>query len=138
MSKVLALTEGQNFDSYEDLNAKLAELTRSGRLSEAARAWKQDDPKWRVQELAYEAMEADDPLEALRLVNEAQKADPDCTDAQRLMVSLLPMELDNRIQLMREVVDKAERNLGEKVFAETMGHFWGVLSTRPYMRARQE
>lgn len=138
MREVLALTEGQDFDSFEDLNANIAELTRDGRLAEKARAWKQDDPKWRAQELAYEAMEADDPIEALRLVDEAQKLDPDCTDAQRLMVALLPMELDNRIQLMREVIVKAERNLGETFFEENMGHFWGVLQTRPYMRARQD
>jgi tetratricopeptide (TPR) repeat protein len=138
MREVLALTEGHDFDSIEDLNAKLADLSRSGRLSEKAQAWKQDDPKWRAQELAYEAMEADDPFDALRLVDEAQRLDPDCTDAQRLMVSLLPMELDNRIQLMREVVGKAERNFGERFFEENKGHFWGVLSTRPYMRAMQE
>ncbi len=138
MREVLALTEGHDFDSIEDVNARLADLTRSGRLSEKAQAWKQDDPKWRAQELAYEAMEADDPFVALRLVDEAQKLDPDCTDAQRLMVALLPMELDNRIQLMREVVGRAERNFGERFFEENKGHFWRVLPTRPYMRALQE
>jgi tetratricopeptide (TPR) repeat protein len=38
---------------------------------------------------------------------------------------------------MREVVEKAERNLGEAFFQEHMGHFWGTISTRPYMRAKQ-
>lgn len=93
---VRALIEGQSFESTEDLNARLAELTRGGRVSDLANAWKQDDPKWRAQELAYDAMEADDPFETLRLVAEAQKLDPDCTDAQRLVVSLLPMELDTQ------------------------------------------
>ena len=134
---VRALIEGQSFESTEDLNARLAELTRGGRISALANSWKQDDPNWRAQELAYDAMEADGPFEALRLVGEAQKLDPDCTDAQRLRVSLLPMELDNRIQLMRKVVDKAERNLGAAFFKENMGHFWEELSTRPYMRAEQ-
>jgi hypothetical protein len=116
---------------------RLAELARGGRISAMAGAWKQDDPKWRAQKLAYEALEADDIVEALRLAGEAQKLDPDCTDAQRFMVALLPMELDNRIQLMREVVDKAERNLGQSFFEEHTGHFWVTLSTRPYMRAQQ-
>ena len=53
------------------------------------------------------------------------------------MVSLMPMQLDNRIKLMREVVEKAERNLGESFFEEHTGHFWGTISTRPYMRAKQ-
>lgn len=137
LREVQALIEGQNFDSLEDLNAHLAELTRGGRLSEMANAWKQDDPKWRAQELAYDALEMDDFVEALRLVNEALTLDKDCTDAQRLMVSLLPVELENRIELMREVVETAERNLGEIFFTKNTGHFWGAVSTRPYMRAKQ-
>jgi hypothetical protein len=52
--------------------------------------------------------------------------DPDCTDAQRLMVSLLPMELDNRTQLMHEVVAKAERDFGERLFEENKGHCRGL------------
>jgi len=137
LREVQALLEGQEFESFDSLNARLAELTRGGRLSEMANAWRQDDPKWRAQELAYDALETDDIEEALRLVHEALKLDPDCTDAQRLMVSLLPMQLDNRLQLMREVVANAERNLGESFFEAHMGRFWGTVSTRPYMRAKQ-
>jgi len=77
-----------------------------------AQAVKQNDPKWRAQESAYAAMEAEDPFEALRLAQEARKLDPDCTDVLRLMVWPAPTELDNRIWLMREAGEKAERNLG--------------------------
>jgi tetratricopeptide (TPR) repeat protein len=137
MREVQALLEGQEFGSHEDLDAKLAELTRGGQVRKMANAWKRDDPKWRAQELAYDALEADDPVEALRMVHEALKLDPDCTEAAHLMVSLVPMDLDSRIRLMRETVDKAERNLGESLIPETTGHFWSTLSTRPYMRAKR-
>ncbi|HXM40978.1 MAG TPA: hypothetical protein VN924_06985 [Bryobacteraceae bacterium] len=46
MREVHALTEGQAFGSEDDLNAKLAELARGGKLHEMAGAWKRDDPKW--------------------------------------------------------------------------------------------
>ena len=137
LREVEALLEGHQFQSVDEINARLKELTSGGRISEMAGAWKRDDPKWRAQELAYEALETDDFVEALRLVKEATELDPDCTDAQRLMVALLPMELDNRIQLMREVVDGAERNLGDRLFEANAGHFWSTVSTRPYMRAKQ-
>src|ERR1039457_6510320 len=91
MREIQALLEGQEFASDDDHNAKLAELMRGGRLHEKANAWKRDDPKWRAQELAYDALEASDPVEALRLVHEALKLDPDCTEAQHPMVSLAPM-----------------------------------------------
>src|ERR1019366_5222367 len=68
MREIQALLEGQEFASDDDHNAKLAELMRGGRLHEKANAWKRDDPKWRAQELAYDALEASDPVEALRLV----------------------------------------------------------------------
>ena len=133
-----ALIEGQEFETMDDLNARLLELIEQGCASETAQASKQNDPKWRAQELAYDAMEAEDPLEALRLAAQALRLDPDCTDALRLKVSLVPTELDTRIQRMREVVEKAERNLGEDFIEEHRGHFWGLLSTRPYMRAMQD
>ncbi len=135
MRDIHALLEGQEFSSTDDLNAKLMELTRGGRVPELAAAWKQDDPKWQAQQLAYDALETDDFEEALRLTYEAQKLDPDCVDARRLMVSLLPVEESNRLHLMREVISKAEENLGKAYFEEHKGHFWSVLETRPYMRA---
>ena len=129
-------TEGQ-FNNAEEVNARLAELISGGRISERAAAWKQDDPKWRAQQLAYDALETDDPAEAVRLVNAALVLDPNCTDAERLMVSILPMDNDSRLRLLRELVSKTEQNIGEDFFTENMGHFWGILETRPYMRARQ-
>ncbi len=137
MRQVQALLEGQRFESADELNAKLAELTRDGRLAGLADAWKQDDPRWRAQELAYDALETDDFMEALKLVHDALELDPDCTDAQRLMVALLPSPLETKLRLMREVVETAERNFGEDFIRESKGHFWGITSTRPYMRAMQ-
>lgn len=137
MRDIHALLEGQVFNNADEINARLTEITSGGRIPELAAAWMQDDPKWRAQQLAYDALETEDPAEALRLAHEAQEIDPDCIDAQRLSISLLPMDDDSRLRLLREVVAKAEKNLGEDFFAENMGHFWGVIETRPFMRALQ-
>ena len=135
--QIEALMEGQKFESIEQLNEKLSDLTSGGRLPQLADAWKRDDPKWRAQQLAYDALETGDFEEALRLVHDALELDPGCTDAQRLMVSLLPAPLENKIDLMTEVVETAERNFSEEYLREHMGHFWGRVTTRPYMRAKQ-
>jgi tetratricopeptide (TPR) repeat protein len=135
--QIEALMEGEKFANVDEANARLEELIGDGRLRDRARGWKQDDPKFRAQDLTYDALEADDLGEALRLVHEALELDPDCTDAQRLMVALLPTPVENRLHLMREVVEKAERALGEGFFQKNTGHFWGMVSTRPYMRAKQ-
>src|SRR5439155_20317357 len=51
-----ALLEGHQFQNVDEINARLAALTSGGRISEMAGAWKRDEPKWRAQELAYEAV----------------------------------------------------------------------------------
>lgn len=135
LRQIHALLEGEKFESAEDLNARLQQLTSSGQLGELTEARKQNDPKWQAQELVYDAMEASDPMTALGLVHRALKLDPACTDAQRLMVELIELEADNRIHLLREVVSKAEASFGPEFLAENTGHFWGILETRPYMRA---
>lgn len=137
LRQIHAAIEGEEFETADDLNARLKELTSSGQLGELANARKQNDPKWRAQELVYEAMDATDPVTTLELVLEALKLDPACTDAQRLMVDIAPMEPENRISLLREVVRKAEEGFGQEFFAKNTGHFWGMLDTRPYMRALQ-
>ena len=137
MREIHALLEGQQFDNIDQVNARLQELTLGGRISDIAGAWKRDDPKWRAQQLAYDALETDSLEEALRLCNEAVRLDPDCIDAQRLMVSVAPMSPEKRLFLMRDVVARAERILGERFFEENAGHFWGIIETRPYMRAKQ-
>lgn len=136
MLEMQTLIEGEQFGSIEEANRRLAELTKDGRLSQRARAWKQDDPKWRAQQLAYDALEVDNLPDALRLTTEAIRLDPDCTDAQRLQVSVAGGDAASKIRLMREVVARAERNFGEQFFQDTMGRFWGDVKTRPYLRAK--
>ena len=131
---IQALIGGERFESIEEANARLAELTRQGRIAEMANAWNRDDPKWRAQELAYDAMETDDFVDALRLAHEAVKLDPNCADAQRLIVSAVPMTAENRVDLMRELLAKVERSMGNDFIGENTGRFWGNVATRPYMR----
>ncbi len=39
-------------------------------------------------------------------------------------------------RLYEQGVQAGERALGEEVFAQEAGYFWGIIETRPYMRAR--
>ena len=41
----------------------------------------------------------------------------------------------NRVKHMEAALSYAEKALGEEYFKENEGHFWGLLETRPYMRA---
>ena len=61
---------------------------------------------------------------------------PDCADAYVLLAEHAKTA-DEAQNLYEQGVAAGERALGREAFAEHEGHFWGVLETRPYMRARQ-
>jgi tetratricopeptide (TPR) repeat protein len=96
-----------------------------------------DDNREQAQELAYDAMEAAEPGEASDLARRALDLDPDCTDALYTLALNAARSRGEQIQLLEQAVAAAERNLGGPgYFEENKGHFWGLLETRPYMRAR--
>jgi tetratricopeptide (TPR) repeat protein len=73
---------------------------------------------------------------AVLLAREALEAWPDCADAYNLLARRAP-DSESAARLYELGVAAGERALGPAAFAEAAGHFWGVLETRPYMRARQ-
>jgi len=95
------------------------------------------DAEFDAQELAYDAMEAaglGDLPRAIRLAKQAVKINPACVDAQMLL-SQGGSETE-RIENVAAVVALGEQALGPKFFKQNHGYFWGLLETRPYMRAR--
>ena len=52
-------------------------------------------------------------------------------------MALNQAEKDQIVELYKQGMEAGTRALGEKYFRENAGYFWGLLETRPYMRARQ-
>lgn len=87
-------------------------------------------------DLAYEA---DTEEEALRNVKKALTLDPGNLDARSMYLN---MTCDTDVELLEQMeiwIAKAEDDLRkEGYFQDDIGHFWGILETRPYMRFRDE
>lgn len=98
--------------------------------------WDEDSPQARAQQIMYEAFDASPPRRK-KLVREALDVCPDCTDAYVLMAEEA-RSLDEAKELLLKAVASGERALGEETFRECAEHFWGVMETRPYMRAKLE
>ncbi|MFP4105592.1 MAG: tetratricopeptide repeat protein [Phycisphaerae bacterium] len=94
------------------------------------------DPEYRAQMLYFAAMESGDPARVLKLLDEALGLDPDCVDALRITVEIGCESRDDLVEGMQNTVQIAEEKLGKEAFEDDRGHFWGVVRTRPYMRAR--
>jgi tetratricopeptide (TPR) repeat protein len=91
--------------------------------------------KARAQELALSAMSAGSTTEQLELAVKALVLDPRCTDALIILADVFE-EADDYIEAMHLIVMRAADDLGPELFERERGHFWELLETRPYMRAR--
>jgi len=91
-----------------------------------------------AQDLVYDAWEAADPEDAYALFERAIKLDPSNVDAWLGLMPYAELEGDDQIDFLRKLVAMGEKNLGKKMFKEGKGCFWGILETRPYMRARSQ
>ncbi len=88
-----------------------------------------------AQDLMYEAFEAQG-TRRVALAREALEISPDCADAYLLLAEETASSVEEARELLEQGVAAGERALGPEPFEEDVGHFWGILETRPYMRAR--
>jgi ST7 protein len=95
----------------------------------------QDTPLARAQTLVYRAFEEPDEVRRIQLARDALEICPDCADAYVVLAEHSPSRKD-ALGLYEQGVAAGERSLGPDGFQRDAGHFWGVLKTRPYMRAR--
>ena len=126
--------EGKNFANAAKANTFLQTLLESG-LAESLLDNVPLSLKDEAQELAFDAMEADNDTQAMKLAKCALRKDPDCVDA---LVVLAEIESDSPRKLiasLQKAVAAGERSLGAKFIAENKGDFWSIIETRPYMRA---
>jgi tetratricopeptide (TPR) repeat protein len=89
-----------------------------------------------AQDIMYDAWEAPTRKRRVALAQKALEVSPHCPDAYVLLAEETAKSLEEAIELYRRGVKAGERILGKKAFEEDAGHFWGILETRPYMRAR--
>lgn len=90
----------------------------------------------RAQQIMYQAFDATSARQRIALAQRALQISPDCTDAY-VMLAEYAESLPEAQRLYQQGLDAAHRVLGERTFRDLAGDFWGVLETRPYMRARE-
>lgn len=118
--------------SKSDLDALLASFTRL--LEDDGEG---DEALDLAQEKAFEAMEAPRAADRIALAKEALALSPLCSDAH-LVLAREAADADEALELYRRAVAVGAEALGETAFQDDVGSFWGLLETRPYMRARHE
>lgn len=136
MSEVTALLKGQDFESIEEAQAFLNERLAEGDLGDLPSRRPPETPLEKAQDLVYQALEATGK-KRIQLARKALKTSKDCADAYVLLAEETAQGPEEARELYEQGVKAGERALGPEAFEEDEGHFWGILETRPYMRARQ-
>src|SRR5712692_3788608 len=94
-----------------------------------------DEALFEAQDLIYEAFDARGARRAA-LARQALAISPDCADAYVLLAEETAASMVEACELLENGVAAGERALGPEPFEEDIGHFWGLIQTRPYLRAR--
>ncbi len=133
--------DDDDLDGEEDLPV-FDRRMMEGSLAELVGAMGDDtgpsDPKLnKAQKLMYQAWEEDNPAKRLTLAHKALATSPDCADAYVLLAEEEADTVARAAELYRQGIAAGERALGPQYFKDNEGHFWGLLETRPYMRARE-
>jgi tetratricopeptide (TPR) repeat protein len=87
-----------------------------------------------AQDIVYDAFDAWGRKQ-LQLVRKALQICPDCADAYVILAERCS-DVEKARDLYAQGVAAGERALGKGFFEQEAGRFWGMLQTRPYMRAR--
>jgi tetratricopeptide (TPR) repeat protein len=90
----------------------------------------------KAQELAWDAWEAETPEERIALAKKALKIFPGCTDAYNVL-AINETSVSKAAAHYQKAIEAFHKNRGAQFFRENSGFFWGIIETRPYMRAMQ-
>jgi tetratricopeptide (TPR) repeat protein len=133
LTAVNRLLSEHEFASVEEANTWLQQQLASGggTLPLAAPT----TPLEEAQEVVYQALQASGARRTA-LARKALTLSPDCADAYVLLAEAATDPQAAR-RLYEQGVAAGERALGAETFAKEAGSFWGLVETRPYMRARE-
>lgn len=124
-------TEGE-FEKPSNFDRRAME----GMLSQFGSTY--DDPQLNdAQEIMYQAWDENNPAKRISLAHKAISISPLCADAYVLLAEEQADTRKRALDLYKMGLKAGEEALGEEFFTENEGFFWGMLETRPYMRARE-
>lgn len=124
----------QEFGSVEEANQFMHQLMAStgGYVPEMSPRSSLE----RAQDVMYRAWESPNRSQRVKLARQALEISPDCADAYVLLAEENARTPAEARALYEQGVKAGERALSQEDFEEMVGYFWGILETRPYMRAR--
>jgi len=130
LAKLIEEINKKDFKSKDELNDFMSNLMGQSLDDLPERT----DKKGRSQDLVFEAYEQ--PVtKGKKLIKQALELDPNNADAYNYLASI-EKDIDGAIKMFEKAIKAGEKTLGKKFFKEEKGYFWGMIETRPFMRAK--
>ena len=130
LAKLIEEINKKDFKSKDELNDFMGNLMGQSLDDLPERT----DKKGRSQDLVFEAYEQ--PVtKGKKLIKQALELDPNNADAYNYLASI-EKDIDGAIKMFEKAIKAGEKTLGKKFFKEEKGYFWGMIETRPFMRAK--
>src|SRR3974377_386493 len=123
LQRIQKLLQAKTLKDVAEANAFLATLT--GTSLEDLRDDGPDDPRWRAQELAFDAMEADTAEKARELAQQALGIDADCVDALVVMTNLDANTTREAISGLKQAVEAGAAGVGGGCVRGQKRGVWG-------------
>ena len=130
MANVHRLLEQHEFEDPDQMNEFLQERLAADNIPHLEPTTSLE----KAQELVYKAFESHGRKQLL-LAKKALEICPDCADAYVVLAERCS-DPKKAFEYYAQGLAAGERALGKDFFEVEMGNFWGILETRPYMRAR--
>lgn len=130
LRKIDRIIQEKEFSSIEEANEYIQSVLNSRDDSAVPLS-----PKEEAQELLYQAFEERSRKKRLELAHQALKLYPNNPDAYNILGDEAAT-LEEAADYYKKGMEAGEKDLGKRFFRENKGHFWGIVETRPYMRAK--
>lgn len=130
MREIQQILAEEEFDSMEEANDFINQMLNNENGIERTSM----SPRDQAQDLLFDA-QGMQGLKRRDLIKEALTIYPNSPDAYLLLAedAISELEFGNNL---KKAVQVGEKDLGKAFFLENKGHFWLMIETRPYMRAK--
>lgn len=126
------LIEGKDFNSLEEVNEYIGAHINQTKPRPKPTSMSSRE---KAQELIYEAWDAPGKRR-YELAKQALDLNPNHPDGYVILAERSTSAAEEK-KLLTQAVRAGEKQLGQAFFKQNKGHFWGLIETRPYMRAKQ-
>jgi tetratricopeptide (TPR) repeat protein len=129
LQEALAELEGKDFNSLDEINVFMNKKLNAPSQKKVPKGKKE-----KARQLIYDAFQSNG-RDRYQLAQQALDLDPNCVDAYVILAETATTQ-EEALKFYGRGVQAGEKELGKDFFEENKGYFWGLLETRPYMRAK--